>query len=126
MEICSTFFIIGLFWKMLDGSLDQFGSDITTFVKIHFAHINSKSLFIQILFILILLLTIYFKKLTYIQHSPLLVHIMIIMQEGSLDQFGSDITAYIKSTSLISTLNLCLFFLPNSSSDISCLQELRS
>ena len=35
----------------------------------------------------------------------------------------SDVTKYVKSTSLISTLNICLFFLSNSSSDISYLQK---
>ena len=90
--------------------------------KIHFTHIKSISLSIQVI---ILLLKIYFKKMDV--HSTFFIKCsFLIMLEGSLDQFGIDIIIFVKSTSLISTLNLFLFFLSNSSSDIWCLQKLLS
>ena len=90
--------------------------------KIHFTHIKSISLSIQVI---ILLLKIYFKKMD-VHSTFFIIGSYWIMQNGGLDQFGCDITTYIKSTSLISTLNLCLFFLSNSCSDILWLQEIIS
>jgi hypothetical protein len=62
--------------------------------KIHFTHIKSISLYIQVI---ILLLKIYFKKMT-VHSTFFIIGSYSIMQKGGLAQFGCDITKYIKST----------------------------
>ena len=101
----STFLLFCQYWIMQEGSLDRFESDRTTCVKSNSLISTLKS---HSVLIVILLLAIYFKQID--RHSTFfLICQYWIMQEGSLDRLRSDRPTCVKSTSLISTLNLFLF-----------------
>jgi uncharacterized membrane protein (GlpM family) len=107
IEIYPTSFFIYHHWKMHEGSFDLFRSAITTYVKsTSLISTINLCLFLHYACLLPYILTNIERSSTFF-----LICLCWIMQKGSLDHFGSDRNTYVKSTSLISTQDLCLFFL---------------